>query len=118
MTFLLYMGVIYVIGGVLVYVIGSREKRHERRVTIIVPDDDTNKFCRDCRWVAPRYPTFGRRNFSSAKCMHPTSVKSQGTFLATGQYEPDNQYYCTVMRESRDEQCCGEAGIHWTPGDL
>jgi len=90
----------------------ARAKRH----ATIPADAAKHQFCRDCRWAAPE-PSglLNSPDFASAKCMHPTAARNQGTVLVTGQYAPGNQHYCSTMRESTfsPTNCCGPDGAHW-----
>jgi hypothetical protein len=93
----------------------SRGWWHQRHAIIDATASPTLRFCRDCRWAsAPPGGFFGTaRDFSQAKCMHPSSVRSSGDFLATGRYSPDNAHYCSVVRQHSGPDNCGETGMHW-----
>lgn len=104
-----------VLFGGLIYL--TRSRRYPRRDIIIVPtaNPEGTKFCRDCRWASQPSNPFEPRDFAQAKCMHSTSVKMRGEFLASGQYDPDRMHYCAVMRTSNTADSCGDAGQYWEP---
>jgi hypothetical protein len=104
-----YFAVIAAAVGVAVGV-NTRPARFRAQATITADPDDT-RFCRDCRWAAaPPAGLLGRPDFVQAKCMHPQAARnSGGEFLTTGQYRPDSQYACAVMRVAT----CGKTGTFW-----
>jgi hypothetical protein len=93
----------------------TRDWRARKRAIITVASSPAVRFCRDCCWAAARPSGFwGRtKNFEHAKCMHPSSMRSTGDFLATGRYSPDNAHYCAVMRSVPGNGQCGQVGVHW-----
>ena len=93
----------------------SRAARDKRHATIDAPTNGTARYCRDCRFCfAPRNGPFGiKRDYSMARCLHPTSVRNQGNLLAAGQYDPDNAQYCSLVRDRSSEEMCGPEGRHW-----
>ena len=116
-TYLTVLLGLYALGAGLAIGAGTRPWRDKRRATIAAPTDSTTKFCRDCRWAfAEPKGLFGEaRDWAFAKCLHPTSIRSAGTFLATGEHSPDNANYCSIVRDHGGKDQCGATAVHFAP---